>query len=134
AINPIACYTVTRIGGRIRVGARKPESTPTMPGAAPRTVVIVGAGAAAESAATTLRREGYAGDIKMFGADEAPPVDRPNLSKDYLAGTAPEEWLPLRPASFFKEQRIELALGVHVTGLSLETRQLTLESGGTVSW
>ena len=34
----------------------------------------------------------------MF-AEPAPPVDRPNLSKDYLAGNAPEEWVPLRPAA-----------------------------------
>jgi NADPH-dependent 2,4-dienoyl-CoA reductase/sulfur reductase-like enzyme len=107
-----------------------------MPPAAPRTIAIVGAGAAGEAAATALRREGYAGDIKLFGADEAPPVDRPNLSKDYLAGTAPEEWLPLRPDGFFEEHRIELARGAaaRVTALSLRDRQLTLAGGGTVAW
>lgn len=136
ALNPIACYDVQRAGGRIRVGARKPEVAPAMPQAAPRTIAIVGAGAAGEAAATALRREGYAGDIKLFGADEAPPVDRPNLSKDYLAGTAPEEWLPLRPEGFFEEQRIELALGAaaRVTSLSLHDRQLKLAGGGTVGW
>ena len=41
--------------------------------------------------------------------DEPPgPVDRPNLSKDYLAGTAPEEWIPLRGPEHYAEQGIEL--------------------------
>ena len=135
ALNPLPCFEVARGGGRIRVGARKPEAVaPSPPAAAPRTIAIVGAGAAGDSAAATLRREGYAGDIHLFGADAAPPVDRPNLSKDYLAGTAPEEWLPLRSASFFDEQRIELALGARVTAVSLEARRLTLEGGREVAW
>src|SRR5260221_715755 len=82
-----------RGGGQIRVGARRADVAPAAPAAAPRTIAIVGAGAAGDAAAGRLRREGYAGDIRLFGADVAPPVDRPNLSKDYLAGTAPEEWL-----------------------------------------
>ena len=39
------------------------------------------------------------------------PYDRPNLSKDYLAGNAPEEWIPLRPPEFYGEHGIELRLG-----------------------
>jgi 3-phenylpropionate/trans-cinnamate dioxygenase ferredoxin reductase subunit len=56
-------------------------------------VVIIGAGAAGNAAAEMLRREGYDGPITLIGADEFLPYDRPNLSKDYLAGTAPEEWI-----------------------------------------
>jgi NADPH-dependent 2,4-dienoyl-CoA reductase/sulfur reductase-like enzyme/nitrite reductase/ring-hydroxylating ferredoxin subunit len=134
ALNPLPCFEVARGGGRIRVGARKPEVAPAPPAAAPRSIVIVGAGAAGDSAAATLRREGFAGDIRVLGADVAPPVDRPNLSKDYLAGTAPEEWLPLRPSSFFEEQRIELSLGVRVTRLALEGRKLVLDGGREISW
>ncbi len=138
ALNALPCYAVERSGGRIRVGARKPEAALAVPVAAPRTIVrtiaIVGAGAAGESAAETLRREGFAGELRVFGADAAPPVDRPNLSKDYLAGTAPEEWLPLRPDSFFAEQRIELALGTRVASIALEARQLTLADGRVVDW
>ena len=70
--------------------------------------MIVGGGAAGLAAAEMLRREGYDGPVTIVGADDAPPVDRPNLSKDYLAGTAPEEWIPLRPPEFYAEQRIEL--------------------------
>jgi NADPH-dependent 2,4-dienoyl-CoA reductase/sulfur reductase-like enzyme/nitrite reductase/ring-hydroxylating ferredoxin subunit len=134
ALNPIPCYTVVRQAGRIRVGARREIPPPTAPGAAPRTVAIVGAGAAGQSAAETLRREGHAGEILMFGADQAPPVDRPNLSKDYLAGTAPEEWIPLRPPEFFTENRIDLALGARVTGLDVTARTLTLADGRKPSW
>jgi NADPH-dependent 2,4-dienoyl-CoA reductase/sulfur reductase-like enzyme/nitrite reductase/ring-hydroxylating ferredoxin subunit len=134
ALNALPCYSVSRAGGKIRVGARKPAAEPAIPAAAPRTIVIVGAGAAGDSAAATLRREGYAGDIRMIGADPAVPVDRPNLSKDYLAGTAPEEWLPLRGDQFFQEQRIDLKLGVKVASLSIEGRQLTLSDGQVVTW
>jgi NADPH-dependent 2,4-dienoyl-CoA reductase/sulfur reductase-like enzyme/nitrite reductase/ring-hydroxylating ferredoxin subunit len=134
ALNMLPCFDVARAGGRIRVGARKPEPVPSSPPASPRAIVIVGAGAAGDSAAATLRREGYAGEIRVFGADGAPPVDRPNLSKDYLAGTAPEEWLPLRGASFFEEQRIELALGTRVARLDVARRRLELEGGRDVAW
>jgi apoptosis-inducing factor 3 len=134
ALNPLPCYAVERAGGRIRVGARKERAAPAAPAAAPRTIVIVGAGAAGESAAETLRREGFAGDVRVFGADEALPVDRPNLSKDYLAGTAPEEWLALRPASYFADERIELSVGTRVEKLALDARQLTLADGRVVGW
>ncbi len=46
----------------------------------------------------------------MLSSDAAPPVDRPNLSKDYLAGSAPEDWLPLRPDGFYAEAGIDLRL------------------------
>src|SRR5262249_3213503 len=57
ALNPLPCFDVARSGGRIRVGARKPDSRPTLPVGAPRSIVIIGAGAAGDSAAATLRRE-----------------------------------------------------------------------------
>ena len=58
-----------------------------------------------------LRREGYDGPLTMISADADPPVDRPNLSKDYLAGEAQDDWIPLWPPDFYAEQRIELLLG-----------------------
>jgi NADPH-dependent 2,4-dienoyl-CoA reductase/sulfur reductase-like enzyme/nitrite reductase/ring-hydroxylating ferredoxin subunit len=134
ALNPLACYGVARAGGRIRVGARLPDPRPTSPGGGPRAIVIVGAGAAGDSAAATLRREGYRGELRVFGADAAPPVDRPNLSKDYLAGTAPEEWLPLRSETFFADSDIKLELGARVAKLDLAGRKLALDGGREVTW
>lgn len=55
----------------------------------------------------------------MFSADHSPPCDRPNLSKDYLMGTAPAEWIPLRPPEFYTEQRIDLVLNSEVTTWTL---------------
>ena len=48
-----------------------------------------------------LRREGYAGSLTMISADADPPIDRPNLSKDFLAGNAPDDWMPLRPDDWY---------------------------------
>ena len=62
--------------------------------------MIVGGGAAGLAAADMLRREGYDGPVTIVSADASPPVDRPNLSKDYMAGTAQEEWIPLRPSDY----------------------------------
>jgi NADPH-dependent 2,4-dienoyl-CoA reductase/sulfur reductase-like enzyme/nitrite reductase/ring-hydroxylating ferredoxin subunit len=134
ALNPIPCYEVAVSGGLIRVGARTGGPVTLRRSSALRTVAIVGAGAAGESAAETLRREGYDGEILLFGADESPPVDRPNLSKDYLAGNAPEEWIPLRPPAFFGEQKIALTLGARVASIDPAGHKLTLADGRDVAW
>ena len=83
----------------------------------PESVVIVGGGAAGLAAADILRREGYDCPLIMLSADEAPPCDRPNLSKDYLAGKAKEDWIPLRPPEYYSDQHIELVLETPVSAL-----------------
>jgi NADPH-dependent 2,4-dienoyl-CoA reductase/sulfur reductase-like enzyme len=76
-----------------------------------------------------LRREGYAGRLTMLSADESVPYDRPNLSKNYLAGSAPEEWIPLRSAEFYQEHDIDLKLRVRVAAIDTANRQVQLEDG-----
>ena len=95
----------------------------------PASVLIVGGGAAGLSAAHTLRQEGYEGPITILSADDSPPVDRPNLSKDFLAGTAPDEWLPLRPPEYYVEQQIALSLSARVSAVDTTARRVTLEGG-----
>ena len=95
----------------------------------PKKIVIVGGGAAGFAAAEMLRREGYGGGIVMLSDDAAPPVDRPNLSKDYLAGSAPEDWMPLRPNDFYGASDIDLRLGTEVTAIDTE-RARSLANGG----
>ena len=56
----------------------------------------------------------------MLSADDAAPCDRPNLSKDYLAGTAPEDWIPLQGAEFYAERRIDLRLDCEVAAIETE--------------
>src|SRR5262245_6317176 len=95
ALNPVACFDVEQRGETLYVlGKRAPAAKRAAAG--PASVVIVGAGAAGNAAAEMLRREGYGGTVTLIGADPSVPYDRPNLSKDYLAGNAPEEWIPLR--------------------------------------
>src|SRR5215813_7335576 len=92
---------------------------PRPPAEPPERIVIIGGGAAGFAAAEMLRREGFGGRVTVVSADEAGPYDRPNLSKDYLAGTAPEEWIPLRPPEFYSENAIELRLGTTATALDV---------------
>jgi NADPH-dependent 2,4-dienoyl-CoA reductase/sulfur reductase-like enzyme len=97
-------------------------------------VVIIGAGAAGNAAAEMLRREGYEGPITLIGADEFLPYDRPNLSKDYLAGTAPEEWIPLRSADFYREQKIDTLTNTSVTAVDPKAKQVTLSDGRSLGY
>lgn len=95
----------------------------------PQSIVIVGGGAAGNAAAETLRREGYTGPITMFSADPLLPCDRPNLSKDYLAGKAPEEWTVLRSADFYQSNGIDVRLNSRVTRIDTESREVRLAHG-----
>ena len=97
-------------------------------------MVIVGGGAAGQVAAETLRREGYADRITILSADPAPPCDRPNLSKDYLAGTAPEEWIPLRPGEFYRDNGISLQLETSVTAIDPERHEVHCADGASLEF
>lgn len=135
ALNPVPCWNVAREGDRVRVTDRRAEPGPkAAPPDAPSSCVIVGAGAAGGAAAEMLRREGYTGPVLLLSAEGTVPVDRPNLSKDYLAGSAPEEWVPLRPEEFYREQQIELLLGVSATAIDPRARQVTLSDGRSIPY
>src|SRR5579862_6548707 len=99
ALSSLNCWRVDQQADRIFVREKReqPASRGTTPSDAPGRIVIIGGGAAGFAAAEMLRRRQFRGSIVMVSDDTAPPVDRPNLSKDYLAGQAPEDWLPLRP-------------------------------------
>src|ERR1700722_6249627 len=113
ALSPIDCGRVEERDGRIFVTQKREEPKPRAMAAtanAPNKIVLVGGGAAGFAAAEMLRRHGFGGSIVMVSNDAAPPVDRPNLSKDYLAGSAAEDWLPLRPDDFYSQSKIDLRL------------------------
>jgi NADPH-dependent 2,4-dienoyl-CoA reductase/sulfur reductase-like enzyme/nitrite reductase/ring-hydroxylating ferredoxin subunit len=129
ALNAIACYETVREDSLIRVG--KPVEPPArvLTTAAPSSIVVVGAGAAGAAAVEFLRREGYRGPLALVGAEAPGPVDRPNLSKDYLAGNAPEEWIPLRDAAFYRDLDVDFIPGDEARALDLTGRKVTLASG-----
>jgi NADPH-dependent 2,4-dienoyl-CoA reductase/sulfur reductase-like enzyme/nitrite reductase/ring-hydroxylating ferredoxin subunit len=131
ALDPINCWRVERVADRVFVREKlgSPSAPRLAPSGLPRSVVIVGGGAAGLSAANTLRLEGYEGPITLLSADDSPPVDRPNLSKDFLAGTAPDEWMPLRSPEYYGEQRIDLSLNSHVSAIDSAARRVTLDDG-----
>ena len=132
ALNPIATYQVERDGNRVRVGGERTQPAPRKPAASPRSIVVLGSGAAGAAATEMLRREGYSGPLTLIGSE--PPVDRPNLSKDYLAGNAPEEWIPLRDAEFYRSIEVDLVTGDAARSIDLGGRSLTLESGRYVAF
>jgi NADPH-dependent 2,4-dienoyl-CoA reductase/sulfur reductase-like enzyme/nitrite reductase/ring-hydroxylating ferredoxin subunit len=129
ALNPVTCWSVEQRGDKLHVLGKKEPVTKAHKGPEPRSVVVVGGGAAAQAAVEMLRREGYGGPITLLSAEPNGPVDRPNLSKDYLAGTAPEEWIPLRPPEFFAEQRIDLVLGARVSRIDTKSRRVHVDGG-----
>lgn len=133
ALNPIPVYETEIRDSRLFVtGVREAEFNPPPPPMSPASVVILGSGAAGASAAEELRRYGYDGPVTLVG--EEPPIDRPNVSKDYLAGTAPEEWMPLRSSAFYERHRIELVSGRRVAAIDPGGRQVMFEDGGTLGY
>ncbi|MBS0531306.1 MAG: FAD-dependent oxidoreductase [Proteobacteria bacterium] len=135
AFSALDVWNVEQRDGRIFVrDKREQPASKTRKADHPEKIVIVGGGAAGFAAAEMLRRHDYQGSIVMLSDDDAPPVDRPNLSKDYLAGSAPEDWLPLKPDDFYPHAKIDLRLRTAVTGIDTRARQLTIADGKTVGY
>jgi NADPH-dependent 2,4-dienoyl-CoA reductase/sulfur reductase-like enzyme/nitrite reductase/ring-hydroxylating ferredoxin subunit len=135
ALDPIACWRVERRGDMVFVREKVSEPPPapvggsTGAGQRPSSIVIVGGGAAGLAAADMLRRDRYDGPIVLISADADPPVDRPNLSKDYLAGEAQDDWIPMWPSDAYAQRQIELLLGSRVSSIDPVGRTVLLENG-----
>jgi NADPH-dependent 2,4-dienoyl-CoA reductase/sulfur reductase-like enzyme/nitrite reductase/ring-hydroxylating ferredoxin subunit len=136
ALSAIAVWKVEREGERIFVRQKREQPRPRVKGAvdAPARIVIVGGGAAGFAAAEMLRRQDYRGSIVMLSDEAAAPVDRPNLSKDYLAGSAPEDWLPLRPEGFYADAGIDLRLRTEVASIDTRAGAVVLAGGETIPY
>jgi apoptosis-inducing factor 3 len=132
ALNDLSCWQVEERDGKVYVTGKAPR--PKLGGRTKRgldSVVIVGAGAAGDCAAETLRREGYEGRLTLYDPDPDAPYDRPNLSKDYLAGTASDDWIPLHPPEFYREREIDIVHDRRVVAIQPQDRRIRLDDGST---
>ena len=141
ALEPVACWHVEERNGKAYVGKKVKRAGPASPPAplpakeaAPRSVVILGGGAAGNAAAEMLRREGYTGRITMLSADASLPCDRPSLSKGYLAGTAPPKSVPLRSRAFYEKHKITVKLNARAAAIDTSARRVELSGGKRVAY
>jgi len=136
ALDPIQCWRVEQADNKVFVREKLPpaDSTPIANANRPSSILIVGGGASGLVAADMLRRKGYNGPVTMISADSAPPCDRPNLSKDYLAGTAQDEWIPLRPPDWYSERKINLVLNTRAAVLDTKQKKVFTEDGKTYDY
>jgi NADPH-dependent 2,4-dienoyl-CoA reductase/sulfur reductase-like enzyme/nitrite reductase/ring-hydroxylating ferredoxin subunit len=97
-------------------------------------IVILGAGAAGNAAAETLRREGFSGKIFLVTQEEDLPYDRPKLSKSYLVGKVTDAEMPLRTASFYKDQEIEILTKHKATAVDPGQKNISFENQSSLDY
>lgn len=134
ALGDVPCWKVDREGDLIKVLHKQQRIKPQVPTVSPSSVVIVGAGAAAVACAEELRKENYSGPITLLGAEEPGPVDRPNLSKDYLSGNAPEEWIALGSPEHYQDLGVTLRPTSPVASINPTAHTVTLTNGETIAY
>lgn len=98
------------------------------------THVIVGAGQAGDWAAFAMRQAGYQGRILLIGEETLRPYDRPPLSKAMLTDQPEPPIAYFHPAERYGEERIELLLGVSVTGIDAAEHRIHLSDGRTLDY
>ena len=136
ALDAQPCFAVRVEGENVMVSVpekapdrRLPAMVKADAAADGRTFVILGAGAAGNAAAETLRQDGFQGRLVMITGEGRLPYDRPNLSKGYLFGAAGPEALPWRPTEFYGDWDIEVLLGRPVVEVDAPGKTLSFADG-----
>ncbi len=129
ALDDLPVYDIKEENGRVYLGPVQPANITLAPGNDPRTFVVVGGGAAGQTAVETLRRDGFVGRIVMFTAEKEHPYDRTLLSKLFLSGEKEEEETLLRDAAFYDRLKIEVRRETKVKTVDLATKTVFVESG-----
>jgi 3-phenylpropionate/trans-cinnamate dioxygenase ferredoxin reductase subunit len=97
-------------------------------------ILIIGAGHAGGSVAAFLRQYGHEGPIVLVGEEDAPPYQRPPLSKAWLKGEADLEALLLRPLSFYAEQGIEFRPSTVAVSVDPEAKTVAFQDGSSETY
>jgi apoptosis-inducing factor 3 len=134
ALNPLSCFNTRRRGNIVAItGKRETDFRVPCP-QNPSSVVIIGAGAAGSACADMLRTKGYTGPVTLVADEKPSPVDRPNLSKDYLAGSAPEEWIPLRTPDYYQSIQVDLVTSNPAIRIRPDAHKVYLRDGRTLDY
>jgi NADPH-dependent 2,4-dienoyl-CoA reductase/sulfur reductase-like enzyme len=140
ALAPLNRWKVEEEGDRVFVREKLPKGGESFaPGrdasSDPKSIVIIGGGAAGFAAAQRLRDLDFAGALTLISADQDPPYDRPNVSKDYLSGEAEPAWMPLKDEAFYRKHGIDAAHEHAGRGhRRRRARVVTLQGGETLSY
>ncbi len=97
-------------------------------------VLIIGAGHAGGSVAAFLRQYGHEGPIVLAGEEDAPPYQRPPLSKAWLKGEADLEALLLRPLSFYAEQNIDFRPSTVAVSVDTAAKTVVFHDGSSETY
>lgn len=92
-------------------------------------VLIVGGGMGGAAAAAALRKQGFAGSIRIVGDEVYVPYDRPPLSKAFLAEGGDPERFALRADGFWAEQRIDVETGVKIAVIEPRSTTAIAQNG-----
>ncbi|MFT8489062.1 MAG: FAD-dependent oxidoreductase [Gluconobacter oxydans] len=129
ALDPLPQYPVQIVDGRVLVGLKPKQRQAPEKRQENESVLLLGAGAAAVSAAVTLRAEGFAGTITMVSEEKDLPYDRTALSKTVLVSESEKAHAPpVREEEFYTQRGITRVRG-HVAQFDPQIRTARLQDG-----
>lgn len=92
-------------------------------------IVIVGGGPAGLATAESYRANGGTGEVTLLAGESRPPYERPPLSKDYLRGESSSNELAMREPGWYRENRIDLKLGIAVRDVDTDAGEVAAANG-----